>query len=394
MSKREQRRRERRITTQSSVLSPRYSIPACAAVFLLLFFFYFSAEAARIKDLARIGGFRSNQLFGYGLVVGLNGTGDRQNTQFTVQTVANLLQEYHIRVSPDEVRVKNVAAVIVTVEIPPYLQPGNRLDVVVSSLGDAGSLSGGTLLLTPLRGPDGIVRAVAQGSVSLGGGYSAIGASASVSKNHQTVGRVVAGALIERAIPTEIVTADGKIMINLRNPDFTTARRLSQVVNSSLKDVSARPISPGVVSVTIPPTYGHDPVSFISLIESLEISPDAPARVVINERTGTVIMGRRVRIAPVAIAHSSLHITIKESAEVSQPPPFSQGGETVAVPETTIVIEEPENRVLVELPGGEGVELGELVLALNALGVSPRDLMAVFEALKRAGALQAELVVM
>lgn len=391
MRKREQRGRG--ITAQSSVLSPRCSIPGCTAVFLLLFFLCLPAEAARIKDLAQIGGFRSNQLIGYGLVVGLNGTGDRQNTEFTVQTVTNLLQEYHIRVDPEDVRVKNVAGVMVTAEVPPYVQPGNRLDALVSSLGDAGSLSGGTLLLTPLKGPDGIVHAVAQGSVSLGGGFSAIGVGASVSKNHQTVGRIVGGALIERAIPTKIVTTDGKIRIHLRHPDFTTARRLSQVVKSSLKDVSARPISPGVVSVTIPPTYGHDPVSFISLLESLEISPDAPARVVINERTGTVIMGNRVRIAPVAIAHSSLHITIKESAEVSQPPPFSQG-ETVVVPDTTIVIEEPENRVLVELPGGPGIELGELVLALNALGVSPRDLMAVFEALKQAGALQAELVVM
>jgi flagellar P-ring protein precursor FlgI len=352
-----------------------------------------TAQAARIKDVAQVEGFRSNQLFGYGLIAGLDGTGDRQNTEFTVQSLTNLLQEYHIRVDPDAVRVKNVAAVMVTAEIPPYAQPGTRLDAVVSSLGDAQSLSGGTLMLTPLRGPDGRVYAVAQGPMSLGGGYTAIGVGARISKNHQTVGRVTNGVLVERPIPSQTLTADGQVKINIRQPDFTTAQRVSQAINSSLPEVIAQPLSPGVVTVAVPPDYRQNPVSFIATLESLEVLPDTPAKVVVNERTGTVIVGNNVRISPVAVAHAGLHITVKTDLEVSQPPPFSQG-QTVVVPDTSIVIEEPKDRQLVELPGGSRVELGEIVLALNALGVTPRDLIAVFEALKEAGALQAELVIM
>jgi len=352
-----------------------------------------TVQAARIKDVAQVEGFRTNQLFGYGLVIGLDGTGDRQNTEFTVQTLTNLLQEYHIRVDPGSVRVKNVAAVMVTTEVPPYVQPGTRLDALVSSMGDARSLSGGTLLLTPLRGPDGRVYAVAQGPISLGGGYTALGVGARISKNHQTVGRVTAGALVERPIPAEMLTTEGTIRINIRQPDFTTARRISEAINSSLPEASAQPLSPGVVTATLPLAYRQDPVSFIAALELLEVSPDAPARVVVNERTGTVIMGHDVRIAPVAVAHAGLHITVKTELGVSQPPPLSRG-ETVVVPDTSIVIEEPERRQLVELPGGPGVALKEIVLALNALGVTPRDLIAIFEALKEAGALQAELVIM
>ncbi len=351
------------------------------------------ALAVRIKDIAQVRGFRPNQLFGYGLVVGLSGTGDRQNTEFTVQTLTNLLQEYHIRVDPDDVRVKNVAAVMVTVEVPPYVQPGTRLDAVVSSLGDAQSLSGGTLLLTPLKGPDGRVYAVGQGPVSLGGGYTALGIGARISKNHQTVGRVTGGVLVERSIPSQILNAEGKVEIHVRQPDFTTARRIAQAINVTFPEAQAQPLSPGMVTALLPSAYVQNPVSFIAAVEVLEVHPDAPARVVVNERTGTVIMGHQVRIAPVAVAHAGLHITIKTDVEVSQPPPLSPG-ETVVVPDTTIVVEEPTRRQLVELPGGAGVELSELVLALNALGVTPRDLIAVFEALREAGALQAELVLM
>src|SRR5258706_64261 len=275
-----------------------YRFKTARRVFALALFFtaYFSfpADAARIKDLAQVEGVRSNQLIGYGLVVGLDGTGDRQNTEFTVQTLTNLLQAYQIKVDPAVVRVKNVAAVMITAEVPPFAQTGTRLDAVVSSAGDAQSLSGGTLLLTPLKGADGRVYGVAQGAVSLGGGYTALGIGARISKNH--------------------------------------------------------------------------------------------------ERTGTVIIGKRVRIAPVAVAHAGLHITVKEDQKVSQPPPFSKG-QTVVVPDTKVTIVEPERRQLMELPG-TGVDLSEVVLALNALGVTPRDLLAVFEALREAGALQAELVVM
>ena len=354
------------------------------------------AEGSRIKDLAQVEGVRTNQLIGYGLVVGLDGSGDRQNTEFTVQTLTNLLQAYQIRVDPAAVRVKNVAAVMITAEVPPYVQPGNRLDASVSSIGDAQSLSGGMLLLTPLKGPDGRVYGVAQGPVTLGGGYTALGIGARLSKNHQTTGRVTAGMLLERAIPSAILTLDGEVKINVNKPDFTTAQRITDVINGSnlgsgLK-VSAQPVSPGVVLVKVPPEFVTNPIGFISAIESLEISPDHPARVVINERTGTVIIGKKVRIAPVAVAHAGLHITVKEDQRVSQPAPFGRG-QTVVIPDTKIGVIEPEKRQLMELPG-TGVDLSEVVLALNALGVTPRDLLAVFEALRQSGALQAELVIM
>ena len=352
-----------------------------------------AAQAVRIKDIARVEGFRTNQLFGYGLVVGLAGTGDKQNTEFTVQTLTSLLQNYNIRVSADDVRVKNVAAVIVTAEVPPYTQPGTRLDVTASSVGDAQSLSAGTLLLTPLKGPDGQVYAVAQGPLSLGGGFTANGVGARISKNHQTVAQVTGGALLERPVAVPELTGESAVHIQLNRPDFTTAQRVAAVINTAALDASAQPRSPGIVAVTVPPGSRQDPVSFFAAIESLEVSPDTPARVVVNERTGTVIMGQDVRIAPVAVAHSGLYITVKTELGVSQPQPFSRG-ETVVVPNTTIVVEEPKNRQLVEIPGGNGVLLRELVMALNALGVTPRDLIAVFEALKQAGALQAELVLM
>ena len=352
-----------------------------------------SVQAERIKDVAQVEGFRTNQLFGYGLVVGLDGTGDKQNTEFTVQTLTNLLQDYRIKASPDSVRVKNIAAVMVTAEIPPYVQSGTRLDAVVSSIGDARSLSGGTLLLTPLKGPDGHVYAVAQGPVSLGGGYTAVGIGARISKNHQTAGRLTAGVLVERPIASDTPTTDGKVHINVKQPDFTTAQRISQAINAALPDAGARPLSPGIVAVAVPPQYEADKVAFIATLEGIEVSADSPARVVVNERTGTVIIGDNVRIAPVAVAHAGLHITIKTDAIVSQPAPFS-GGETVVVPDTTIIVEEPKNRQLLELPGGPGVKLGEIVLALTALKVTPRDLIAIFEALREAGALRAELIVM
>jgi flagellar P-ring protein precursor FlgI len=351
------------------------------------------AQAARLKDLARVAGFRSNQLFGYGLVVGLNGTGDRQNTEFTVQTLANLLQDYNIRVNADDIRVKNVAAVIITAELPPFAQPGTRLDGQISSVGDASSLSGGVLLLAPLKGADGKVYGVAQGPVSLGGGFTAQGVGAKVTKNHQTAGRVTAGVLLERAVPSSIVNHEGLVHINVDKPDFTTAKRIADAIAHSSLNALAQPVSPGVVAVSIPLAYRGDPVAFVSALESVEIAPDQPARIVVNERTGTVIISRDVRIAPVAVAHAGLHITIKTEQRVSQPNPFGRG-DTRVVPDTQVTVKEPEARQLVTLPGGPGVPLNEIVQALNALGVTPRDLIAVFEALREAGALQADLVIM
>jgi flagellar P-ring protein precursor FlgI len=351
------------------------------------------AQASRLKDVARVEGFRPNQLFGYGLVIGLNGTGDRQNTEFTVQALANLLQNYSIKVSPADVRVKNVAAVMVTAEVPPFVQPGTRLDGTISSMGDATSLSGGILLLSPLKGPDGIVYAVAQGPVSLGGGYTALAVGAKIIKNHPTSGRVTGGVLLERAIPSTIISADGQIRINLDMPDFTTAKRIAEAINVSRLKVTSEAVSPGIINVMVPERFKTDPIAFVAALENLEITPDQPARIVVNERTGTVIISRNVRIAPVAVAHAGLHIAIKTEQKVSQPNPFSRG-ETVVVPDTSIEVKEAENRQLVELPGGAGVLLSEIVRALNSLGVTPRDLIAVFEALREAGALQAELVVM
>jgi flagellar P-ring protein precursor FlgI len=368
------------------------------AVFVLAscifnFSFCLSSFAARVKDLGQIEGFRANQLFGYGLVVGLSGTGDKQNTEFTVQTLTNLLQDYNIRVNPDDVQVKNIAAVMVTAEVPAFVQPGTRLDATISSVGDASSLSGGILLLTPLKGSDGKVYAVAQGPVSLGGGYTALGIGARVSKNHQTAGRVVAGALLERAISSRVVNKDGQVIINLSQPDFTTARRIAEALQRSQMNIAAQAISPGMVAVVVPENFKSNPVAFVAVLESVEVVPDGPARIVVNERTGTVIIDKNVRLAPVAVAHAGLHITIKTERKVSQPNPFGRG-QTAVVPDTTIVVAEPENRQLVELPGGAGVPLSEIVQALNSLGVTPRDLIAVFEALRGAGALQAELVVM
>ena len=363
--------------------------------YFLLFIFYFPppAAASRLKDVAHVEGFRPNQLYGYGLVVGLNGTGDRQNTEFTVQTLTNLLKEYNIHVNQADVRVKNVAAVMVTAEVPPFVQPGTRLDATVSSMGDATSLSGGVLLLTPLKGPDGKVYAVAQGTVSLGGGYTAIAVGAKVVKNHPTTGTISAGVLLERAISSSLVNAKGQLRVNIDWPDFTTAKRIAEAISNSPLQVIAEAVSPGTVTVRVPEAFNGDVVSFVARLEGLEFTPDQTARVVVNERTGTVIINKAVRIAPVAVAHAGLHITVKTEQKVSQPNPFGQG-RTVVVPDTNIEVAEPENRQLVELPGGPGVLLSEIVRALNSLGVTPRDLIAVFEAMREAGALQAELVVM
>jgi flagellar P-ring protein precursor FlgI len=234
---------------------------------------------------------------------------------------------------------------------------------------------------------------VAQGPVSLGGGYTALGVGAKITKNHQTAGRITAGVLLERAIPSTLVSEKGEVRINLSKPDFTTAKRIVEALAKSPLSLAAQATSPGVVAISLPESYRNNEIGFISALESLEISPDQPARIIVNERTGTVIISRDVRIAPVAVAHGGLHIVVKTDLKVSQPNPFGRG-QTTVVPDTSITVKEPENRQLVQLPESTGVSLGDLVNALNSLGVSPRDLIAVFEALREAGALQAELVVM
>ena len=348
-----------------------------------------STWAVRIKDIAEIGGVRTNQLVGYGLVIGLDGTGDDADTEFTIQSLTSMLERMGVEVDRSKVDVENVAAVMVTAELPPFCRSGSRIDVLVSSIGDAESLQGGTLLLTPLKGPDGRVYAVAQGPVSLGGGFTVSGAAASAQKNHPTVGRVVNGALIEREISFRFENKR-EFSVNLHRPDFTTALRLAGTVNSALGGGFATAVDGGTVRVVIPPNYSGDIVRLVASVERLEVAPDRAATVVFDERTGTVVIGEEVRICAVAVAHGNLSIVIKERPDVSQPLPFSEG-ETAVTPNTELRVREEKNQVMM-MP--EGVSIQDIVNALNAIGVSPRDLIAILQALKEAGALQAELKVM
>jgi flagellar P-ring protein precursor FlgI len=346
------------------------------------------ANAARIKDIADIKGVRQNQLVGYGLVVGLEGTGDSDDALFTIQSLASLLEKMGVTVQPDDIDdVENVAAVMVTADLPAFASQGSRIDVLVSSIGDAENLQGGTLLFTPLKGADGSVYAVAQGPVSTGGFAVSGNSGDQVQKNFPTVGRVVGGALVEQEIHTNFNQKDS-LTLALHEPDFTTASRVAQAINRAFYSQLAQTENAGSIQVSVPENYLGNTVQFVTLIESLGVTPDMVSKVVVNERTGTVIMGENVRIATIAIAHGNLSIQIDESQNVSQPLPFSRGGQTVVTPESDIVVQEGKNPIfLVE----SGVSIGEVVKALNALGVSPRDLIAIFQALKAAGALQAEL---
>ena len=346
------------------------------------------AHAARIKDIADIKGVRQNQLVGYGLVIGLDGTGDSDAALFTIQSLTSLLEKMGVTVQPKDIDdVENVAAVMVTANLPPFASQGSRIDALVSSIGDAENLQGGTLLYTPLKGADGKVYAIAQGPVSTGG-FSVSGNSGDqVQKNFPTVGRVVGGALVENEIHSDFNQKDS-LTLALHDPDFTTASRVAQAINRAFYSQLARTENAGSIHVSVPENYLGNTVQFVTMIESLGVTPDMVSKVVVNERTGTVIMGENVRIATIAIAHGNLSIQIDESQQVSQPLPFSRSGRTVVTPESDIVVQEGKNPIfLVE----SGVSIGELVKALNALGVSPRDLIAIFQALKAAGALQAEL---
>ena len=346
------------------------------------------ANAARIKDIVDIKGVRQNQLVGYGLVVGLKGTGDSDDALFTIQSLASLLEKMGVTVQPDDIAdVENVAAVMVTTDLPAFASQGSRIDVLVSSIGDAENLQGGTLLFTPLKGADGSVYAVAQGPVSTGGFTVSGNSGDEVQKNFPTVGRVVGGALVEKEIHSNFNQKDS-LTLALHDPDFTTASRVAQAINRAFFSQLAQTENAGSIQVSVPENYLGNTVQFVTMIESLGVTPDMVSKVVVNERTGTVIMGENVRISTIAIAHGNLSIQIDESQNVSQPLPFSRGGRTVVTPESDIVVQEGKNPIfLVE----SGVSIGELVKALNALGVSPRDLIAIFQALKAAGALQAEL---
>ena len=346
------------------------------------------AISARVKDIAMISGARDNQLVGYGLVAGINGDGDK-NPIFTLQAIANLLQRQGINVPAATLSSKNVAAVIVTADIPAFKKPGSRLDVTISSMGDAKTLQGGVLLQTPLLGADGEVYAVAQGPLSIGGFAAGTdgGGGASVQKNHPTTGQIIGGALVERDIPMEIVR-DNALELLLREPDFTSAARLAQVINGVFTN-SATALDSTTVRVQLPEAMDGTTVDFIARLEALEVSADNPARIIINERTGTIVATSRIRIAACAVSHGNLTITVASSLDVSQPPAFSQGGQTTVTPRTETNADE-ERKGLIPLPEMPTIE--KVASALNSLGVTPRDMMSIFQAMKQAGALQAELI--
>ena len=371
------------------VPSSKTHIRVLIGVVLVAIIFLASASGncdglVRLKDIASIHGIRSQQLIGYGLVIGLNGSGDASGTKFTMQSLANMLDRLGIRADAQKIKVGNVAAVIVTASLPAFAKSGSRLDVTVSSLGDASSLQGGTLVMTPLRGPDGKIYAVAQGPVSIGG-FLASGAGAKAQKNHPTVGKVPDGATIERDLKTS-VNSRSSLTVKLSEEDFTTAARVAEAINDQLGDL-ARTVDSGAVEVTVPQEQRAKIVEFISQLEAIQVVPDSIARVVIDERTGTVVIGRDVQVDTVAIAHGSLSIIIKTEFDVSQPYPES-GGQTVVTPDATIEVSEEERRLLLM---EQAVTIKDVVTGLNAIGVSPRDLIAILQAIKSAGALRAEL---
>lgn len=366
-------------------------------LFVFLFDLLFCPDcvnAARVKDIAHLHGVRNNQLLGYGLVTGLNGSGDDlAKSKFTLQAVYNMMTRQGITIDPAEInniKVKNVAAVMVTAALPPFSKSGSSIDIQVSSLGDAKSLAGGTLLMTPLLGPDGNVYAVAQGPLTIGA-FSYGGKAAQVQKNHPTVGRITGGAIVERAVPVELGT-DGTLTYQLQDSDFTTASNMAQAINSALGEGTAFPDTAGTVKVRIPDTAQNNLVDYIAQLEVLEVQADAPARIVVNERTGTIVMGKDVRLSTVAVSHGNLSLIIRDNFNVSQPNPLAEG-QTVVTPQTTAVVEEEEGQLMV-LDMKEGVSLGEIANALNAIGATPRDLIAIFQAIKASGSLHGELIVL
>lgn len=342
-------------------------------------------SAARVKDITTLKGVRQNQLIGYGLVVGLQGTGDGSSSQFTMQSLATMLNNLGVGIDASTINVKNVAGVIVTAHLPPFAKLGAKMDLLVSSLGDAKSLKGGTLLLTPLKGADGQVYAVAQGPVTIGG-FSEEKSGASATKNHPTVGKVPGGATIEKEIAFDFSQLK-ELTYSLNNADFTTANRVVRAINKELRGPFAVAKDSATIQVQIPDSYKDQIVQLVSQVELIKVQPDTLAKVVVNERTGTVVVGQDVRISTVAVAHGNLTISVQPNISVSQPEGFSNGT-TQVIEEPTISAKEQENKLAI-IPGS--VSIGDLVKALNAIGVTPRDLIAVFQAIQAAGALQAEL---
>ncbi len=353
------------------------------------------ADAARIKDVAMIEGVRENQLIGYGLVVGLDRTGDQViGGQFTIQAMMSMLNKMGINlvINPIQLLTRNIASVMVTAKLPPFAKPGMPLDVVVSSMANAKSLQGGTLLLTPLKAPNQQVYAVAQGPLSIGGFLGGTGGAGgnTVTKNHQATGIVPGGAIVEKEIVVNIDTWES-VNVMLRQADFTTALRVSEAIDGVFGTGTALPVNSGQIRSTVPANFQGRIVQYLATLEGLDVAVDVPAKVVVNERTGTVVLGEHVRLSTCAISHGNLSISVKSTLNVSQPTaPIigSSAGQTVVTPDVQTEIKEEPSRLLVV---DETVTLGEVVQALNAVGVTPRDLVAILSALKAAGALQANL---
>jgi len=347
------------------------------------------AEGTRVRDLVMIAGARDNQLVGYGLVAGLAGDGDKDQV-YTKQSVANMLQRYGINLASSTISAKNVAVVMVTADIPAFAKPGSRIDVTVASMGDAKTLQGGVLLQTPLLGADNKVYAVAQGALSIGGFTAGEGGAggATVTKNHPTTGQIINGALVEREIPTAVIR-DKTVELLLREPSFTSAALMATAINTVFTN-SAHAADSTSVQVQMPDGTDLDPVGFIARLENVEVTTDVPARIIINERTGTIVATSRIHISSCAVAYGNLTISVASSLDVSQPSPFSSGGTTQVTPRTDTKVTETKSSMipLPELPTVEKV-----AQALNTLGATPRDMMAIFQAMKQAGALQAELII-
>lgn len=369
---------------------------------------------ARLKDISSFKGIRSNQLIGYGLAVGLNGTGDSSSTEFTIRSIINMLERMGVHVDrASQVKLKNVAAVMVTAMLPPFSRAGSRIDIHVSSAGDATSLAGGTLLLTPLKGADQQVYALAQGPI-VTGGFAVSGASGSgVQKNHPTVGIISKGALVEKEI---LVALDGKqeLTLALFQPDFTTADKVKETLNRFIGGSYSKCLDSGTIQIRIPETYQNRVAEWMASLEKLEVTPDMAAKVILNEKTGTIVLGENVRISTVAVAHGNLTIQIKERLNVSQPLPFAPsppsgagvvgvpprtgtgvivapGGATVVTPESSVTVKEEGGALMVI---SSGVSLGDVVRALNAIGATPRDLISILQSIKAVGALQADLEIL
>jgi flagellar P-ring protein FlgI len=353
----------------------------------LLFANLLPAAGTRLKELASLEGVRDNQLMGYGLIVGLNATGDKKQTVFSAQALANILQRMGVSVNPTAITVRNMAAVMVTATLPPFAQPGTRIDITAAAIGDASNLQGGMLLLTPLKAADGQTYAAAQGNVLTGGFVSGRGGN-SQTVNHPTVGRVPGGAIVEKAPPT--VAPSSKLKLQLHQADFTTAARIAEVLNKHFSGAVAHAESSAVVAVDVPAAYATRPVEFVAEMEGLTVEADRQEKIIINEKTGTIVLGKDVRISPVAILHGTLSVEVRTTLEVSQPEPLSPTAKTVVTPDVNVnAKEEKAKNIILE----KGATVEQLARALQAIGSTPRDIIAILQSMHSAGALDAEIEV-